>query len=182
MLISIDVNLSGDQRDVRRVEDLRPVGQALGPQLRRRIEGVRVAAAEPHLGAEPLPDEVLHLKRTVVGLQDVLHHLAVPVRFRGRHRDGVHRVEADVDDDSVVLLDEVFVRGEAHLGSNYLTLEDLIKFSCFDNDIYYLIYMWFSAARTHCRSRNLLFRMASKRQHSLLCAFLRGTNKFYERL
>ena len=121
MLISIGACLSGDQRDVRRVEDLRPVGQALGPQLRCRIEGVRVAATEPHLGAEPLPDEVLDLERTVVGLQDVLHHLAVPVRFRGRHLDGVHRVEADVDDDSIVLLDEVFVRGEAHLGSNYLT-------------------------------------------------------------
>ena len=56
-------NLSGDQRDVRRVENLRPVRQALGPQLRRRMEGVRVAAAEPHLGAEPLSDEVLDLER-----------------------------------------------------------------------------------------------------------------------
>ena len=51
-------------RDVRRVEDLRAVRQALGPQLRRRVEGVPVAAAEPHLGAEPLADQVLDLEQT----------------------------------------------------------------------------------------------------------------------
>lgn len=122
---SLQVSLCRDQRDVRRVQDLRAVRQALGPQLWRRVEGVPVAAAEPHLGPEPLPDQVLHLEGPVVGLQHVLDHLAVLVRFPWRHGDRVHRVEADVDYDGVVLLDEVLVAGEAHFDVNYLYREKI---------------------------------------------------------
>ena len=61
---SLQVSLCRDQRDVRRVQYLRAVRQALGPQLWRRVEGVPVAAAQPHLGAEPLADQVLDLEQT----------------------------------------------------------------------------------------------------------------------
>ena len=124
-------------RDVRRVEDLRAVRQALGPQLWRRVEGVPVAAAEPYLSPEPLPDQVLNLEGPIVSLQYVLYHLAVLVRLLGRHGDRVHRVETDVDYDGVVLLDEVLVGGEAHIAVNYLyggkinALTFSLKLSCF---------------------------------------------------
>ena len=77
------------------------------------------------------------LETPVGGLQLVLDHLAVPVRFLRSHGDGVHRVEADVDDDGVVLLDEVLVGGEAHIAVNYLyggkinALTFSLKLSCF---------------------------------------------------
>ena len=118
----LDAHLCCDQRDVRRVQDLRSVRQALGPQLWRRVEGVPVAAAEPYLSPEPLPDQVLDLEGPVVSLQHVLYHLAVLVRLLGRHGDRVHRVETDVDYDGVILLDEVLVGGEAHVAVNYLSL------------------------------------------------------------
>ena len=118
----LDAHLCCDQRDVRRVQDLRSVRQALGPQLWRRVEGVPVAAAEPYLGPEPLPDQVLDLEGPVVSLQHVLYHLAVLVRLLGSHGDRVHRVETDVDYDGVILLDEVLVGGEAHVAVNYLSL------------------------------------------------------------
>ena len=76
------------------------------------------------------------LETPVGGLQLVLDHLAVPVRFLRSHGDGVHRVEADVDDDGVVLLDEVLVGGEAHIAVNYLyggkinALTFSLKLSC----------------------------------------------------
>lgn len=94
--------------DVWRVDDLRPVRQRLRPQLGRRLQHVRPPFREGDLAVGRLADanagreansylrsvldadQVLHLQRAVVCLENVLDALASLVLDHRRHVQGVH--------------------------------------------------------------------------------------------
>ena len=110
----LELQLEDDHGDVSAVEDLGPVGQALGPELRGGVEGIAISTGQLHFCTIFNTNQIHSFQRPILGLVNVLYLHPFLAEDGLLHGDRVDGVEVDVQDDQVIQFNDILELKESH--------------------------------------------------------------------